>query len=374
MKVVVDDKIPFIRGVLEPFSEVIYASGARIDSRLVRDADALLVRTRTICDETLLDGSNVRFIGSATIGYDHIDTEYCENHDIAWTNSPGCNSSSVMQYVVSALCFISDNSGFSLKNRTLGIVGVGNIGSKVEKAAKALGMHLLLRDPPRSRVEPGFSSVPFERLLRESDIVTLHVPLNRSGKDKTYHLLDARSLGMMKRGAWLINSSRGEVVDTRSLKKAVFSGNLSGVVLDVWENEPDIDLELMEAALISTPHIAGYSLDGKANGTSIIVNSLCEFFNLPLRDWYPPDVPLPADPVIRIDCSGMEDEDVIRKAVFHSYDISEDDRDLRANPSDFEKLRGDYKIRREFPAYSLKLISAPDYLSGMLSDMGFRII
>ncbi len=374
MKIVVDDKIPFIRGVLEPFSEVIYASGARIDSRLVRDADALLVRTRTICDETLLDGSNVRFIGSATIGYDHIDTGYCENHDIAWTNSPGCNSSSVMQYVVSALCFISDNSGFSLKNRTLGIVGVGNIGSKVEKAAKALGMHLLLRDPPRSRVEPGFSSVPFERLLRESDIVTLHVPLNRSGKDKTYHLLDARSLGMMKRGAWLINSSRGEVVDTQSLKKAVFSGNLSGVVLDVWENEPDIDLELMEAALISTPHIAGYSLDGKANGTAYVVNSLARHFGLPLGNWYPGNIPLPASGRLEIPVVDAPCEEAIKEVVRSVYAIVGDSDRLKKAPSTFESLRGNYIVRRDFSAYTVAAEKIGRDVAKVLEGLGMRVI
>ncbi len=374
MKVVVDDKIPFIRGVLEPFSEVIYASGAQIDSRLVRDADALLVRTRTICDETLLDGSNVRFIGSATIGYDHIDTEYCENHDIAWTNSPGCNSSSVMQYVVSALCFISGNSGFSLKNRTLGIVGVGNIGSKVEKAAKALGMHLLLRDPPRSRVEPGFSSVPFERLLRESDIVTLHVPLNRYGKDKTYHLLDARSLGMMKRGAWLINSSRGEVVDTQSLKKAVFSGNLSGVVLDVWENEPDIDLELMEAALISTPHIAGYSLDGKANGTAYVVNSLARHFGLPLGNWYPGNIPLPSSGRLEIPVVDALCEEAIKEVVRSVYAIVGDSDRLKKAPSTFESLRGNYIVRRDFSAYTVAAEKIGKDVAIVLEGLGIRII
>jgi erythronate-4-phosphate dehydrogenase len=374
MKVVVDDKIPFIRGVLEPFSEVIYVSGAQIDSRSVRDADALLVRTRTKCSGTLLDGTNVRFIGSATIGYDHIDTEYCENHNIVWTNSPGCNSSSVMQYIVSALYSISDYSGFSLKNKTLGIVGVGNVGSKVVKAAKALGMDVLLSDPPRDRVESGFVSVPLERLLRESDIVTLHVPLNRLGQDKTYHLLDAHSLGMMKPGAWLINSSRGEVVDSQSLKKAVVSGILAGVVLDVWENEPDIDLELMERALISTPHIAGYSLDGKANGTAWIINSLARYFGLPLVNWYPENIPLPTSGKLEISPVSGSCEKVIKEVVESVYSIDGDSKRLKESPSSFESLRGNYIVRRDFNVYTVVAERVGFEVARILGDLGFRIV
>jgi len=374
MKIVADDKIPFLKGILEPYADVLYLPGSNITRDSIIDADALLTRTRTKCTEEFLSGTSLKYIGTATIGFDHIDSRYCERNNIFWKNAPGCNSSSVRQYIISALLKMAFESGFRLKDKTLGIIGVGNVGSKVEKFARLMGMKVLLNDPPRERGEGKFAFVNLADLLSESDIVTLHVPLNMVGRDATYHMLDEKRFRNMKKGALLLNTSRGEVIETNALKNALSSGCLGGVVLDVWENEPVVDTQLLSQVNLATPHIAGYSADGKANGTSIIVNSLCEFFNLPLRDWYPPDVPLPADPVIRIDCSGMEDEDVIRKAVFHSYDISEDDRDLRANPSDFEKLRGDYKIRREFPAYSLKLISAPDYLSGMLSDMGFRII
>lgn len=374
MKIVADDKIPFLKGILEPYADVLYLPGKNITRNSVIDADALLTRTRTKCTEEFLTGTSLKYIGTATIGFDHIDTRFCERNNIFWTNAPGCNSSSVQQYIITALLKMACQSGFSLKDKTLGIIGVGNVGSKVEKFARLMGMRVLLNDPPRERSEGKGAFVSLADLLSESDIVTLHVPLNMAGSDATYHMFDEKRFNILKKGVLLLNTSRGEVVDTKALKNALSSGYLGGVVLDVWENEPAIDTQLLSHVNLATPHIAGYSADGKANGTSRIVNSMCEFFRLPLKDWYPQDVPPPADPVIRIDCSGMQDEDIVREAVFHSYDISADDRNLRANPSDFERLRGDYRIRREFPAYSVKLISASHNVPGILSGMGFRII
>ncbi len=374
MKIVADDKIPFLRGILEPYADVLYLPGRNISRESIIDADALLTRTRTKCTEEFLSGTSLKYIGTATIGYDHIDTRFCERNNIFWTNAPGCNSSSVQQYVIAALLKMANRSGFSLKDKTLGIIGVGNVGSKVEKFARLMGMKVLLNDPPRARAEGQEAFVSLSDLLLESDIVTLHVPLNISGRDATFHMFDEKRFSNMKKGVLLLNTSRGEVVETNALKNALSSGYLGGVVLDVWENEPVIDTQLLSQVNLATPHIAGYSADGKANGTSRIVNSLCEFFRLPLKNWYPQDVPQPDDPVIRLDCSAMKDEDVVRKAVFHSYDISADDSNLRTDPSHFERFRGDYRIRREFPAYSVKLISASDNVSGILSGMGFRII
>ena len=373
MKVVIDDKIPFIKGVLEPYADVVYASGGHIDARMVSDADALLIRTRTKCDESLLSGSKVRFIGSATIGYDHIDVKFCEKRGIFWTNVPGCNSSSVMQYIVAALFVISGHGSFSLRNKTLGIIGVGNVGSKVEMAAKILGMRVLVNDPPRSKSEQGFISVPLDVLLGESDIVTLHVPLKRDGDDKTYHLLDIHTLALMKQGAWLINSSRGEVIDTRALKLAVTSGLLSGVVLDVWEDEPQIDLELMARTLISTPHIAGYSLDGKANGTAQVVNSLADLFGLPLKDWYPENIPMPVSDKIALSVSNGKHEDIIKYIVERSYDIFGDSNRLRESPSKFENLRGNYILRRDFNAYEAILDGENLEIANILKCLGFKV-
>jgi erythronate-4-phosphate dehydrogenase len=278
MKIVADDKIPFLRGALEPFAEVVYLPGKQISQDDLKDADALLIRTRTKCTESLLEGTKIKFIGTATIGFDHIDTDYCESRKITWTNAPGCNSSSVQQYIAAALLKISSSDKFTLKDKTLGIVGVGNVGSKVEKLARCIGMNILLNDPPRARVEGSTNFHSLDTVLSESDIVTVHVPLNLTGEDFTFNLFNEEIFSKLRQGAWFINSSRGEVADTQSLKQVLLEGILKGAVIDVWENEPDIDRDLMKLALIATPHIAGYSTDGKANGTAMVVNSLAKFF------------------------------------------------------------------------------------------------
>ena len=373
MKIVADDKIPFLKGVLDPYANIIYLPGKEITRKVLIDADALLIRTRTKCTEALLKGTGVRFIGTATIGFDHIDTRYCGYKNIFWTNAPGCNSSSVQQYIAGALLKMSSQSGFNLKDKTIGIIGVGNVGSKVEKFARIMGMNVLLNDPPRARREGQKNFASLGTILYESDIITVHVPLNVVGEDCTYHLFNTRAFKKMRKGTWFINSSRGEVTDTAALKKVLSSGKLGGAVLDVWEHEPDIDLELMSGTFISTPHIAGYSTDGKANGTSMVVNSLCKHFNLPLTGWYPGNVPEPEKPLISINCKGLTDEDIIREAVFHTYNIDEDNVNLRINPSDFEKLRGNYRVRREFKAFTVKLSGGSKQVRKKLEEIGFIV-
>jgi erythronate-4-phosphate dehydrogenase len=372
IRVVADDKIPFLRGVLEPYCEVLYLPGKQIDNQVLRDADALLVRTRTRCTESLLEGTKVQFIGTATIGYDHIDTGYCERRGIRWVNSPGCNSSSVQQYIAAALVSAASSHHFSLKDKTLGIIGVGNVGSKIENLAGILGMNILLNDPPRSRNEDKSKFVNLEILLSESDIVSVHVPLNYTGEDSTYHLFDNSTFSKMKKGAWFFNSSRGEVTDTTSLKRSLHDGKLWGAVLDVWENEPDIDLELLEKAFIATPHIAGYSTDGKANGTAMVVNSFSSYFDLPLRNWYPDDIPAPTHPVMNIDAKGESDEEIIRDIILKTYNPESDDLKLRSNPAGFEKQRGDYPLRREFPAYTVNIPGENDKVYRMIAQLGFK--
>ena len=325
IRIIADDKIPFLKGLLEPYADITYLPGRLIGNEQLKETDALLIRTRTKCTENLLKNTKVSFIGTATIGFDHIDTRYCENHQIKWTNAPGCNSSSVQQYIAAALLKIAGDFHFSLKDKTIGIIGVGNVGSKIEKFAKILGMNVLLNDPPRARNEGDKFFVDLDTLLKESDIVTLHVPLNIVGEDKTYHLFNDRLIRKMKKGAWLINSSRGEVAETSAVKRALCSGKIGGVVMDVWENEPDIDCELLEKAFLATPHIAGYSTDGKANGTAMIVNALSSIFNLPIRNWYPGIIPQPHTPEITINAKNKDPEDVIREAVFYTYNINEDD-------------------------------------------------
>ncbi|MEI6050463.1 MAG: 4-phosphoerythronate dehydrogenase PdxB [Bacteroidota bacterium] len=373
IKIIADDKIPFLKGALEPYAEVAYLPGKQITRDVVNEADALLIRTRTKCTESLLKGTSIRFIGAATIGFDHIDIQYCKKHNIRWTNAPGCNSSSVQQYIAATLLKMATGFRFNLKNKTIGIVGVGNVGSKVESLARALGMNVLLNDPPRTRKEGEKNFVTLGNILHVSDIVTVHVPLSIVGVDKTYHLFNDKSFEKMKRGAWFINTSRGEVTETAALNKTLESGKPGGAVIDVWENEPDIDLDLMAKAFIATPHIAGYSTDGKANGTAMVVNSLCDFFDLPLKNWYPDNVPLPPNPGITIEGKGKSDEDIIREAVFYTYDISSDDIKFRFSPSDFEIQRDNYPLRREFPSYRINLIGVTKRVQKTLESLGFRI-
>jgi erythronate-4-phosphate dehydrogenase len=372
MKIIADQKIPFLQGVLEPFAEVVYLPGNKISRNELMGADALLIRTRTKCTESLLKSTGVRFIGTATIGFDHIDAQYCERQKITWTNAPGCNSSSVQQYMAAALLKMASEFRINLKEKTIGIVGVGNVGSKVEKFARAIGMNVLLNDPPRARREGGKNFTDLSTILFESDIITLHVPLNVVGEDSTYHLFDSKSFKKMKRGTWFINTSRGEVVETTALKKTLDSGKHGGVILDVWENEPDIDLVLMGKAFLATPHIAGYSTDGKANGTSMVVNSLCKYFNLPLKNWYPDNVPEPQEKKFSIYCNGKSEQKIISEAVTHTYNIDEDNIRLRVSPSDFEKQRGDYRIRREFSAYKVELKGAGELTADILKEIGFN--
>ena len=353
LKVVADDKIPFLKGVLEKYAKVVYLPGGKIAKSDLIDADALLVRTRTRCDASTLEGTTVKFVATATIGYDHIDTGYCQSKGIRWTNAPGCNSASVAQYMASTLLSFSLKSGFKLQGATLGVIGVGNVGSKVAKVGRALGMKVLLNDPPRERTEGAKEFCSLDTVLAEADIVTIHVPLTSEGPDKTYHLGEKGFFEKLAKSPFLVNSSRGEVVSGPALKEALAKGQVRAAALDVWENEPDIDLALMAALFQATPHIAGYSTDGKANGTAMSVHALARLFNLPLLDFFPSNVPEAPTPVIELE-QGASFEETVFKAVSSSYDVRADDARLRAKPSDFEKQRGDDPLRREFPAYSIK--------------------
>ena len=326
MKIVCDDKIPFLRGVLEPYARVEYIKGSEFKRSDVLDADALIIRTRTRCDADLLEGTSVRFIATATIGYDHIDTLWCAQQGIAWANAPGCNSSSVRQWVGSVLETLSHKIDFDLKGKTLGIVGVGHVGSKVEELAGSLGMNVVLCDPPRAEKEGRGDFVDLKTLIHACDIITLHVPLDKS----TFHLFDARTLSLLRPGQILLNSSRGEVVDGDALKDLLRTKQDIHAVLDVWEHEPAIDTELLKLVDIGTPHIAGYSADGKANGTSQAVRAVAGALGIKeLADFKVTDIPQATEP---------------------SYDVLGDDARLRSRPQDFERLRSDYPLRRE-PLY-----------------------
>lgn len=374
MKIIIDNKIPFIKGVLEPYSEVVYKAGAQTTAEDVADADAIITRTRTICNSTLLNGSKVKAIATATIGFDHIDTTWCEANGIAWSNAPGCNSWSVKQYISSVLVVLAQRHGLELDKMTLGVVGVGNVGSKVAEVGRALGMKVLLNDPPRARKEGGDTFVGLDRIVAESDIITIHVPLEREGEDATWHLFDAERIAGLRPDQILINSSRGPVVDNKALKAALQAGAIKAAVLDVWEGEPDLDPELVNLLDISTPHIAGYSADGKANGTSMSVQYISRQLDLPLKEWKAEGVPAPVQALeFELDAAGKSAQEALAEAILHTYDVRQDSDALRADLGSFEKLRGDYMIRREPSAFTVHLKNAPAGLAERMQKLGFEI-
>jgi erythronate-4-phosphate dehydrogenase len=372
MKIVIDDKIPYIEGALEPFAEVVYLPGEQTTTEVVRDADALITRTRTRCARDLLEGSRVRLIATATIGFDHIDIDYCRQAGITWINAPGCNAESVNQYIASALFSYGKRRDSTLEGRTIGIVGVGQVGSRVAKTCEILGMEVLLNDPPRARAEGSSQFVSLQEIGQDADIISFHVPLNLEGQDKTWHLVDADFCADAEKKPLLINTCRGEVFDTRALHRAIGANRLSGLILDCWENEPGIDLELLARVDFGTPHIAGYSKDGKANGTRASVRAVSRFFGLGIDDWSPSGVEPPANPVLELDGAGLSEESILATAVLATYAIGRDDEALRRNPQWFEQLRGDYPVRREFDAYSIHARNVGSDTIGKLGRMGFN--
>ena len=338
MKIVVDDKIPYIRETLERLAdEVVYKKGSEIGPADVRDADALIVRTRTRCGAALLEGSRVSFVATATIGFDHIDAAYMRRAGIEWTSCPGCNAASVAQYVRSVLLLLRRCRGAALERMTIGIVGCGHVGSKVKAAAEEYGMRVLVCDPPRQERGDGRGFVTLGDIARLSDIVTFHVPLTKDGPHPTYHIAGAGFLDSLARRPLVINTSRGAVVDNGALLDALIYNKVSDAVVDTWENEPDIDRRLLGRAWIATPHIAGYSADGKANADNMVVAALCRHFGLPL----PPPIVPPALPGSFVPPA---DDDELRLQLYNPLD---DTARLKAAPEKFEELRGNYPLRRE---------------------------
>ena len=337
MKVIVDNKIPYIREALaELADEVVYLPGKAFTPDIVRDADALITRTRTLCNRDLLAGSKVQFIGTATIGFDHIDTAYCKEAGITWSNCPGCNAGAVEQYIHSVLLLLQQEKGLKLKNACIGIVGVGHVGSRVKQLAERLGMKVLLNDPPRkAQGESGFTDL--QTLAQCCDVITFHTPLVRQGDFPTFHLADESFFASLQRQPYIINTSRGEVIDENALRKALNKGLIKDAVIDVWEHEPNIALDLLSRIFIGTPHIAGYSADGKANATRMTLEAFCKFFGKEMKfTILPPDMPHPPFD---------SNEDIRRLQI---YDPRRDCAELRNHPELFEQLRGDYPLRREY--------------------------
>ena len=365
MKIVVDDKIPFFKGVFESVAEVVYLPGKDITQTAVSDADALLVRTRTRCDEKLLANTSVRFVGTATIGFDHIDTDFCKKHRIFWTNAPGCNADSVAQYVLSSLLYISLTKNISLSDKIVGIIGVGNVGQKVATLLQTFGMKVLLNDPPRSLKESGFVSL--NHLLEASDIITFHTPLTYIGQYPTFHMADIHFFNKLKKKPIICNTARGEVIDTKGLQQAIERGKISDLILDCWENEPDIDSGILQNALLATPHIAGYSADGKANATKMIVRKLADYFHLAI-DLPCISLPETAFPIIDLD---EFPKNRIEQAILKTYCPKTDSLLLKNDPEHFEQFRNNYSTRREFKGYIIRH-ARPDEVR-LLKGLGFQI-
>jgi erythronate-4-phosphate dehydrogenase len=331
LNIIVEANIPFVRGLLEPYANVQYLAPDDINREAVKDTDALLVRTRTRCDEALLSGSRCRFVGTATIGFDHIDRKWCADHGIHAVNAPGCNAPAVAQYVFASIATLMNRP---VDQYSIGIVGVGNVGKIVEMWARSLGMRIMLCDPPRQRTEGGSAWCTLQEIAEKADIITFHTPLTRSGNDCTYHMADAAFFASLRRSPILINAARGGVVDNAALVHAIDAAQVSHAVIDTWEGEPNIMPELLQRTAIATPHIAGYSYEGKVRATTMVLNALTAHFNLPSVH---PNVPTPpATPSsVRI------------RRVLQSYNPLLDDAALRANPHTFEALRNHYNLRHE---------------------------
>lgn len=334
MKVIIDDKIPFIQGQAERLAdEVVYLPGSKIGPDDVRDADALIVRTRTLCNRQLLEGSRVRFIATATIGFDHLDTAYLDEAGIAWTNCPGCNATSVGQYVRNALIEAEREGIVKLREACLGIVGYGHVGHAVCESLRPYVREILLNDPPL--VDEGLTVLsPLSTLLQECDIISFHTPLTFDGPYPTHHLADERFFESLKRKPLLINAARGGVVDEAALLRAMDKGLVRQAIIDTWEGEPDVNRQLLSKVFIGTPHIAGYSADGKANATLMVLRALVR--------WQSSLSPMDNEPMFDIHPPLAQEE---RTGI--NYSPTSDSNQLKDNPQDFENLRGNYLLRRE---------------------------
>lgn len=369
MKIVADKNIPFLKGVAEEYGEVTYLAGADFSKEAIKDADALIVRTVTHFGKELLEGSKVKLICTATIGYDHIDTDYCDAHGIKWTNAPGCNSGSVEQYIASALIVIAQQKGFSLKGKTIGIVGVGNVGKKVALVCEALGMRVLKNDPPREESEGGNEFVSLDTIKREADIIIFHTPLIREGKYATHHLANDNFFDSLTKNPIIINAARGGIIDTSAIKKALIEKQISGAIIDCWEKEPSINLEYMKLVDIATPHIAGYSADGKGNATRMSLEAIAEFWSLSKEPIKKIIIPQVENPII--DWSTLSGNK-LEQAILMTYNPTEDHKRLVSNPADFSSLRGNYPLRREYLSYTVeKVDNAED--KAILQKLGFIV-
>jgi len=376
MVVLADANIPYAEEAFSTLGAVRTRPGRAITPEALRDVDLLIVRSITTVDARLLGGTSVRFVGTCTIGEDHIDKAYLASRGIGFASAPGCNANSVAEYIVAALLALADRHSFALEGKSLGIVGVGNVGGRVLLKAEPLGLRCVLNDPPLLEQSGNPKYRPIEEIL-DCDIVTLHVPLEKGGAHPTWHLADERFLRRMKPGAHFLNTARGAVCDNRALKAALEGGHLRGAVLDVWEGEPAVDVELLEMVDIATPHIAGYSFDGKVNGTLQVYEAACRCLGLQPA-WEPaPLLPEPDVPELTV---YSDEPDALPRAVRAVYDVMRDDAAMRdmlalpaeAQPAHFDRLRKEYPRRREFQNTRVAVTPPDEGLEGKLQRIGFH--
>ncbi|MGD1006876.1 MAG: 4-phosphoerythronate dehydrogenase [Ignavibacteriaceae bacterium] len=376
MNIIVDENISFAKEAFSHFGNVFIIHGREINNHLLKKTDALIVRSITKVDKNLLNGTPVKFVGTATIGTDHIDLEYLNTNNICFSDAKGCNADAVTEYVFASIIKLLNENNLSIKGRTIGIVGTGNIGSRIARISEAMGMKVFKNDPPLQRKYGTKDFVSLNEIF-SCDIITSHVPLNKSGIDKTIHLFDKKNLNNINNDTILINTSRGPVADNTALIEAIDNKSLH-VVLDVWENEPDIDISLLERVKIGTPHIAGYSLEGKVNGTVIIYNALCKF--LGEQPVWKPSLPLAGSPVININQTGNNGEE-LNNIISRIYDIKKDNDKMKKLigipkaqiPNSFDTLRKEYPLRREFNNFTIRTNRDEEALIRILKAFRFEI-
>ncbi len=379
MRIVADQNIPYVQEAFGALGTIEIVPSRRIDAALVKNADMLLVRSVTRVGAELLEASTVRFVGTATIGTDHVDEGYLRDRGIAFASAPGSNANSVAEYVTAALLLLSRRGRFGLAGKTIGVVGIGNVGRRVVRMAEAMGMSVLQNDPPLARQTGDPRFLPIEALFA-TDVLTLHVPLTREGQDATWHMVDEAFLSRLRPGAILINTSRGAVVESGALHRALQTERLDAAVVDTWENEPRIDTSLLGDVAIGTPHIAGYSLDGKVNATAMLYEAACRC--LSVRPTWEVASVLPPPQPRRVEARfGDADEGAPHEIVRQVYDIERDDRALREvlrmpesqRGEYFDRLRATYPARREFFNIDALVPAHARKLADQLTGLGFRV-
>lgn len=380
LKIVIDENITYGKEAFENLGEVTMLPGRTITKASLLDKDALFVRSVTNVNKNLLQNTNIKFVGTATIGRDHIDEKYLSENDIGFCYAPGCNSYAVTEYVFSAITHIAAKHNIDIESKSIGIIGYGNIGTKVAVVAEAIGMKVVINDPPLQRESNSATFSSLEEALN-CDIVTFHTPLNLGGIDKTYHLLNENNISIIKDNAILINASRGPVIDNNMLKAQLKKEKKILAVLDVWENEPDYDLELMKLIEIGTQHIAGYSFEGKVNGTTMIYDQFCSFMNL--KSSWKLELPQVHDNIINLQKNETKLDTLI--SVFNkSYQIKQDDllmrkatrfsREKKINHFYFDSLRKNYRFRRELINYRAKTDMLCKKNSELLTSLRLSIL